>query len=236
MLHHHSVISLTLLFMLALLSLASPALNKAVLVNVRIEGVEKTIFEGPILTRGHNLTAPSGESHHCDGTNNNANRLPSATFNSAFDDAAQKHGLPYTVDFYPSFDDFFVTSIGEKVELNTQFWGQYLNYRENQIGGCQLQVSSGDLVLFVAFLHNVSQGKPRLLKLTGPHFAHACNPVILTVTDGEDGSVVAGAEVNGQKTNSAGQVSVTFMQTGRIGVKAEKSGSIRSNQLDIVVV
>lgn len=58
----------------------------------------------------------------------------------------------------------------------------------------------------------------------------------LTVTDGRDGSVVVGADVNGQKTNAAGQVSVTFVQTGRIGVKAEKPGSIRSNRLDILVV
>ena len=98
MLHHHySVLTLTLLLVLALLSLASPVSNKAALVEVRVEGIQKTIFEGRILTRGHNLTTLSGESHHCDGTNNNANRLPSPTFNSAFDDAAQKYGFPYTV-------------------------------------------------------------------------------------------------------------------------------------------
>ena len=73
------------------------------------------------------------------------------------------------------------------------------------------------------------------MKLTGPHFAHSHKAVILTVTDGQDGSVVAGADVNGQKTNAEGQVSFTFERFSWIRVKAEKSGAVRSNQLDILV-
>ena len=55
------------------------------------------------------------------------------------------------------------------------------------------------------------------------------------MTDGQDGSVVAGADVNGQKTNAEGQVSFTFERFSWIRVKAEKSGAVRSNQLDILV-
>jgi len=232
---HNRLLSVTLLLTLALLSSALPARNKAVLIGLRIEGSDTTIFEGRVLTRGHNLMTASGESHHCDGTNNNAHPHPVPTFTSALDDAAMKNGFNYNAEYYPSLDDFFVTSIDEEIESNKQYWGQYLNFRENQIGGCQLQVKSGDYVLFAAFVNMVSD-EPHLLKLTGPHLAHLRQPVVLTVTDGRDGSVVAGADVNGQKTNAEGQVSVTFIETGRVGLKAQKSGSVRSNQLDILVI
>jgi len=234
MLHH--LLSATLLLTLALLSSALLGTqNKVVLVHVRIEGSEQTIYEGKVLTRGHNLTATSGESHHCDGTNNKTYSDPVPTFNTALDDAAKRNGISYTADFYPSLDDFFITSIAGEVGSRTQFWGQYLNFNENQLGGCHIRVKSGDNVL-IAFVNVTLPGtKTPLLKLTGPHFAHSRKTVILTVTDGQDGSAVAGADVNGQKTNTEGQVSFTFKTSGWIRVKAEKSGSVRSNQHDILI-
>ena len=115
MLHHHSF-SLTVVAVLALLSSASPnqpisvnlplaieglvfssvlAQNEPTLVNLRIEGPFKTIFEGNILTRGHSVTTISGGTHHCDGTNNNANPLPGPTCTSALDDASKSAHFPF---------------------------------------------------------------------------------------------------------------------------------------------
>jgi hypothetical protein len=74
------------------------------------------------------------------------------------------------------------------------------------------------------------------LKLTGPGYANVDQPVILTVTDGQNGSPVAGAEVNGQTSDANGHVSVTFTSSGAQKVKAEKSDSIRSDALTIVVL
>ena len=48
-----------------------------------------TIFEGIIITTGHNVTAASGGNHHCDGTNNGENPLPGPTCTSALDDASK---------------------------------------------------------------------------------------------------------------------------------------------------
>ena len=55
------------------------------------------------------------------------------------------------------------------------------------------------------------------------------------MTDGMTGSPVAGAVVNGETSDVNGQVLVTFSSTGPAGVKADKSDSIRSNQLTIQV-
>ena len=64
--------------------------NTPILVNVRIEGPNSTIFEAPVLTQGHNVTTASGGNHHCDGTNFNVNPTPGATETSALADAAKQ--------------------------------------------------------------------------------------------------------------------------------------------------
>ena len=83
------------LTVVAVLALLSSALNIPTLVNLRIEGSTTTIFEGTILTFGHNVTTPSGGDHHCDGTNNHANPLPGPTCTSALDDASKVAHFPF---------------------------------------------------------------------------------------------------------------------------------------------
>ena len=95
MLHHH-LFSLTVVSVLALVSSAAP--NQPTLVNLRVEGSAKTIFEGTIVTTGHNVTTVSGGNHHCDGTNNNENPLPGPTCTSALDDASKLPSNLFTFD------------------------------------------------------------------------------------------------------------------------------------------
>jgi len=210
---------------------ASPAVNKETLVNLRVEGAEKTIFEGPVLTKGHNVTTASGGDHHCDGTNNNENPLPGPTCTSALDDAAKLNHFTFDGTFDTEFDDFFITSIGGDTETATEFWGILLNFQFTPVGGCQQEVKAGDDILFAFNAFNAVH----FLKLSGPTTARANHPVILTVTDGSTGSPVAGAEVHGQTSGPDGKVSVTFAELGVNGVKAEQADSIRSNRLDILV-
>ena len=58
-----------------------------------------TIFEGIIITTGHNVTAASGGNHHCDGTNNGEklteNPLPGPTCISALDDASKASSFTF---------------------------------------------------------------------------------------------------------------------------------------------
>ena len=77
------------------LSWAASAANIPTLVNLRIEGAEETIFEGTVLTKGHNVTTPSGGLHQCDGTNNDANPSPGPTCTSALDDASKMNSFPF---------------------------------------------------------------------------------------------------------------------------------------------
>jgi len=231
MLHH--VFSLTLVAVLALLSSVLAVVNKPIMVNLRIEGSATTIFEGTIVTRGHNVTTASGGNHHCDGTNNNENPLPGATCTSALDDANRKSHFTFDGTFFTEFDDFFITSIGGESQTSTEFWGLLLNFQFTAVGGCQEEVQVNDDILFAFDAFD----KAHFLKLTGPDTAHVGTPVILTVTDGQNNnSPVAGADVNGDISDANGHVSVTFTKVGPTQVKAEKSDSTRSNALSIKVL
>ena len=112
------------------------------------------------------------------------------------------------------------------------YWIGYLNFTYNTVGGCQLEVKSNDNLLWAL----VSNGdKIALLKLDGPRTARVGQPVTFTVTNGRDGTPVAGADVNGYTTDAHGHVAITFTKSGVNTVKANKSGTVRSNRLDIKV-
>jgi hypothetical protein len=72
-----------------------PAKNHPTPVFLRIEGADKTIFEGQIVTMGHNVTTVSGGTHHCDGTNHGENEFPGPTCTSALDDASKQDGFQW---------------------------------------------------------------------------------------------------------------------------------------------
>ena len=101
MLHH--LFSLTPFAGLALLSSVSATKNLPTLVNLRIEGSMKTIFEGSISTTGHKVTTASGGTHICDGTNNHANPTPGPTCTSALDDASKSAHFPFDAYVYSYF-------------------------------------------------------------------------------------------------------------------------------------
>ncbi|KAF9562567.1 hypothetical protein CPC08DRAFT_372901 [Agrocybe pediades] len=215
---------------LALFATAAAVVSNVALVNLRVEGADKTHFEGPVLTRGHNITTALGGNHHCDGTNNHTNPRPGPTANSALADSK----LNFDGAFFPEFDDFLISSIAGESNTDTKFWTTLLNFQFIPVGGCQQQVKTLDKVLF-AF---DGFGKAHILELTGPEalVAHVNEPVVLTVTDGLTGEPVQGASVNGQLSGADGKVSVTFGKKGVNGVKAQKDDSVRSNQLDFLVV
>jgi len=231
MLHHFKLFSLTLVGVLPFLSSVLAA-NQPTLVNLRIEGPTSTIFERFVVTRGHNVTTPSGGNHHCDGTNNHENPLPGPTCTSALDDASKIGHFPFDGTFDTEFDDFFITSIDGVSQTSTEFWGILLNFQFIPVGGCQQEVKFNDDILFAFDAFD----KAHFLKLTGPKTAHVGEPVTLTVTDGQDGSPIAGATVDGDTSDANGNVIVTFGQAGLKEVKATRSDSIRSNQLTILVI
>ncbi|KAK7017673.1 surface cell-adhesion protein [Favolaschia claudopus] len=227
MLFIHTVSSALRVFCLAMgmlllpqATLGVPAKNHPTRVNLRIEGANRTIFEGPIVTRGHNVTTVSGGAHHCDGTNNGENEFPGPTCTSALDDAARKEEFQWDGTFFEEFDDYFITSIADSTETTTQFWGILLNFVFTPVGGCQQEVKPEDHILWAFDAFNAEH----FLELVGPKIAKKGVPTKL------------GALVHGETSDSDGAAKVTFGRKGKHGLKATKDGSIRSNQVFVQVV
>jgi hypothetical protein len=134
-------------------------------VNVRIEGRTETLFEGPILTEGHDVRsfkADGGDAaediaeHPCDGINpldpENVNPGPTATAASV--DAMNLIGETDALagQWYPGYEDYFVKQWGseeENGEKDGKAWGILVNNVFTDVGGCQYQLSKGDEVLWV---------------------------------------------------------------------------------------
>jgi hypothetical protein len=209
----------------------APAVAKQVPVNVRIEGQRSTLFEGRLLARVHKVDSGDGTGGHtCDGTNGGANSTPAPTLLGAFDQAVRSSFLSWSGAYSTGFQDFTIDRVGpDSSDTKTnRYWGQALNFKDTQLGGCQIQVKSGDQVL-IAFN---SFGHPKL-KLAGPRQVAAARPFTVTVFDGEKGKPVAGAIVRGRSTGPRGRVRLTLPEEGTYRFKARAKDAIRSNALTV---
>jgi hypothetical protein len=208
----------------ALLLLCGTAWAAPTTVNVRVEGATSTIFEGPVTTDGKVI-----DGHPCDGTTRTMppNPGPGPTMTAALDDASLGAGFAWRGTWSDSFGDFLIDEIASEQSGASGFWGTVLNYVATPVGGCQQQVQQGDGLLFA--LGDVYT-QP-LLKLAGDSRAAVGEPLTLHITNGADGSDVAGATLAGApgETGADGRLAVTFDSPGVKTLKAQAAGAIRSN-------
>lgn len=215
----------------ATVTLYNPPSPPCVAVNIRIESSESTVFENTVFTSPANVTTPSGGTHLCNGQNGGANPQPGGTPTTALQSAAELGGFLFDGTFDTEFDDFFITSIGGTADTSTQFWGLLVNYQFTPVPGCQIEVTTGQDILWAFDAFN----KVHFLKLVAPTVASVGVPFAVTVTDGMTGVPVSGATVGGATTNQAGVATITIDTPGVTVLKAERSDSIRSNAVDVSV-
>ena len=127
----------------------------------------ETLFEGPVLTDGHNVRASSdakapAAGRRCNGLNNNQNPLPGPTPTAASVDAMRILGLDFDGQWYAEpFEDYFIKRWGPDAqdEGEGEYWGVVVNNVFTSVGGCQYQLDDGDEVLWV---YDAFDGRPRL--------------------------------------------------------------------------
>ena len=225
--------ALSLALVLAALVAAPAAHAFPVTVNLRVEGPNKTVFDGPVTTDAHDVTTQTAGTHKCDGTNGAAEPEPGPTATGALDDAANLAG--FTIDGpYGNFgiDDYFLERVAdEQIDSNSAYWSLWINHKFSDKGGCQKRVLAGQDVLWAGIPFSVSIP----LKLTGPDSAITGQPVQVQVIDGEKGDPQNGATVGGATTGPDGRATLTFPNEGIYRLKAEKPDTIRSNSLVLCV-
>jgi hypothetical protein len=165
-----ALIAVFIVFLVAPAAQAAPAE-----VNVRIEGETETLFEGPILTDGHNIrgitdTKAPAWGHRCNGLNNGAHPTPAPTPTAASVDAMAILGEGFDGDWYgsDSFEDYFITQWGpEREDVGEgDYWGVVVNNVFTSVGGCQYQLDAGDEVMWV---YDAFDGRPQLVLYPGDY-------------------------------------------------------------------
>jgi hypothetical protein len=230
---------------------AAPAVAAPAVVDVRIEGATRTLFEGPVRTDGHAIRSASDTTdRRCDGTNNGANPESGPTATAASVDAMTISGRDFDAEWYPGFDDYFLTRFGPDAESDDTYawWGILVDDVFTSIGGCQYRVADGDRVLWA---YDAFSGR-RFLKLGGPAAAEAGAPFSVTVVDtggapvqgaivapvstdaGGDQTVLTGSP-DAATTGADGTATVRFAAAGWHRLKAAGDGLVRSNRLDVCV-
>ncbi|HET6998582.1 MAG TPA: DUF4430 domain-containing protein [Solirubrobacterales bacterium] len=158
-------------------------------VNVRIEGETETLFEGPVLTDGHNVRASSDTKapeggRRCNGLNNSQNPLPGPTPTAASVDAMSILDLDFDGQWYAEpFEDYFIKRWGPDAQddAEAEYWGVVVNNVFTNVGGCQYQLDGGDEVLWV---YDAFDGRPRLALYPADYSAGAA-PLTASVELGQ---------------------------------------------------
>jgi hypothetical protein len=220
----------------ALAVLAAPAAAAPITVQLRIEGPQQTLFEGPVTTdvRPFHFTGDA-TSHTCDGsppagTATSPQVTSGAALTAAEDTAGLVvHGTWSDAFGSPSFSDIGGESVGFDPTTN-RFLVEYRNEAPASTGSCGQTLQAGDRVLFA-----YGTGTETLLALSGPATARPGAPVALRVSDAASGAPVAGAAVDGRLSAADGTVAVGPLARGPHALKATKAGAIRSNRVTVCV-
>ncbi|KJY02383.1 hypothetical protein TI39_contig56g00005 [Zymoseptoria brevis] len=209
----------------------------------RIEGgSEGNSFDGCIVSAPANITTPSGGTHLCDGTNNNANPSPGATLTTDIDSAGREEGFGFDGTYSNQFQDFFISSISSTTQSGNQFWGVLRDRVFTARGGCQEQASpvAEGLWAFDAFAPNrvilniqqdyqiVRAGETGSVTVT----VFATNPNI-----GNQQPAMGATLGTGAIADAIGNIQLEVPQTpGCYQYKAERSNAIRSNAFYLTVL
>ena len=215
----------------AVLAAAAPSFAAPVTVNLRIEGSSATPYEGPVTT---DIRTVRGEL--CDGTQDPNNTAPAPTMQTALDDASMTGAFGWEGSWDPSYQDFFVTKIGDDDTPSdfSQSWALLQNWRYTSGGGCHMQVHQGDDLLF-AFTDYTKQ----FLQLTGAPARAATGESFQVAVNQQDGNGTStpavGASVGGATTDATGHATVSFSDAGQHTFKATAPNTIRSNAATVCV-
>ena len=175
-------------------------------VNVRIEGREETLFEGPVLVESDGVRASSdAQSRNCNGINSldPLNVTPAPTPTAASADALGLIGETFDGQWYPGFNDYFITRWGPDLQSpgEAAYWGILVNDTFTNVGGCQYQLDGGDEVLWV---YDAFKGRPDLaLFPEAANYATGPRPLTATVALNQPIAVEAVAFEDNEENNPA---------------------------------
>lgn len=198
-------------------------------VTVRVEGDSATLVPRTALTTSTTPSYPDG-THPCSGT----------SAGGALNDATNGNWLAH---WDSSFGEYVVDGImGETHTFGSgEYWAVYLDDVPAADGACNVELQPGDSVLYAAA--SESGATPAPLELSVPASAQKGQAFTVTATEvvttydsnfnpTTTRQPAAGASISGGDaavtTGADGTATVTVGHTGLAGLRAAKSGDVRS--------
>ena len=217
------------------LVLAAPAVAAPVTVDLRIEGKERTLYEGPVTVDVRTFRFTGDVEHRCDTTQGDGapGSAPAPTRGGVLTQAAEQAGFSLRGTWSDQYASPTIDEVaGEDVRFSGgKFLGEYKNGQFAAYGSCGDQVGPGDRVLFAW-----ADGSEQLLALSGPSSAKPGESVTVKATDAASGEAVAGASIGSAVTGTDGTAVVgPLTQRGNNDLKATRPGAIRSNRVRVCV-
>ncbi len=229
---HLPLRALALAVALTLATAASAA--AATTINVRVEGAANTLFDGAVETTHGSLTSTVGSGIGTHSCNSSGKSTPIATPTRALflasQSAAGRSLSPLSLQWYESFTDFLVISIGGQRPSGKKYWELSVNWKVAESGGCGISLKPNDEVLWA-----ISDGATPPLRLTAARSARKGQALRVRVTNGASGAAVAGATVAGVSSNSAGYATVVMSTGDQQILRATKKAATRSNTVKVAL-
>jgi hypothetical protein len=196
--------------------------------NIRIEGKTETIYSGKISFSGAVINAINISTGQ---TERHIFHYPNIL--GALDKASETGGFTYTVEYYPDYDSFLVTSI----ESDYNWWQYWVDYKKPMKGCDKFELNNDyDKILW----GYCEEWETHALQITtDKNNVNKEEKLVITVTD-ENMNPVENTDVfineNNNQTDKNGELNINLTEEGEYIVYAEKTGYIRSDKICINVM
>lgn len=115
---------------------------------VRIEGEIETVWEGTITFSSSMINAENMDTHEME---THVISYPSVL--GALDEASKQSGFSYTVEYYPSWDSLYVTTIGDDSAGANTGWCYWVDYEAAMVGADKYELTGDNNELLWGYLY-----------------------------------------------------------------------------------
>jgi len=195
--------------------------------HIRIEGKNNTIWSGEIEFNSSVISALNDSSGEIEDFN-----IPYPSVLGALDEASKNEGFSYSVRYYPSWDAFFVTEIGD----DSDWWHYWVDYSLPMVDAGHYELSEENKDVLWGYLEDWNARNLRIfiekekVNVSEEFRVTVYNRTMVPV---EDAVVYVGSSK--YFTNKNGNVSISIDLAGDYNIYAEKEGYVRSEKITVSV-
>jgi len=192
---------------------------------IRIEGKNTTVWAGTVCVSESTITAFNESSGHMQDY-----YIPYPTVLGALDEASKQGHFSYYVIYYPSWDAFYVKTIGN----DSDWWHYWVNYSLPMIDAGHYQLTENDQTILFGYLESwYAHALQITLDKQHVNVSEEFHAQVTNETSAPVGNATVWVGSTGHITDEHGDVTLQSTTPGDFLVYAEKEGYVRSEKIPI---